>query len=101
VWSYSVAWLALGLVFLGYGLLRGSIEARLASAALVVLSVLKVFLYDVTGLGGFWRAFSVICLGAVLIGIGLVYQKLVFARSSGPHLDLGAPEPDQRGGRAA
>jgi uncharacterized membrane protein len=80
VWSYSVAWLALGLAFLGYGLLRGSIEARLASAALIVLSVLKVFLYDVTGLGGFWRAFSVICLGAVLIGIGLVYQRLVFAR---------------------
>jgi uncharacterized membrane protein len=82
-------------------LLRGSIEARLASAALVVLSVLKVFLYDVTGLGGFWRAFSVICLGAVLIGIGLVYQKLVFAPSSGPQLDRGAPEPEQSGGRAA
>jgi uncharacterized membrane protein len=80
VWSYSVAWLALGLAFLFYGLWRGSTEARLASAALVVLSVLKVFLYDLTGIGGFWRAFSVICLGAVLIGIGLVYQKLVFAR---------------------
>ncbi len=80
VWSYSVAWLALGLAFLGYGLVRASIEARLASAALVVLSVLKVFLYDLTGIGGFWRAFSVICLGAVLIGIGLVYQRLVFAR---------------------
>jgi uncharacterized membrane protein len=80
VWSYSVAWLALGLAFLGYGLIRASTEARLASAALVVLSVLKVFLYDLTGIGGFWRAFSVICLGAVLIGIGLVYQRLVFAR---------------------
>ena len=80
VWTYSVAWLALGLAFLFYGLWRGSTEARLASAALVVLSVLKVFLYDLTGIGGFWRAFSVISLGAVLIGIGLVYQKLVFAR---------------------
>ena len=80
VWSYSVAWLALGLLFLFYGLWRGSTEARLASAVLVVLSVLKVFLYDLTGIGGFWRAFSVICLGAVLIGIGLIYQKLVFAR---------------------
>ncbi|HEX6000357.1 MAG TPA: DUF2339 domain-containing protein [Hyphomicrobiaceae bacterium] len=80
VWSYSVAWLALGLAFLFYGLWRNAIEPRLASAALVVLSVLKVFLYDLTGIGGFWRAFSVICLGAVLIGIGLVYQKLVFAR---------------------
>jgi uncharacterized membrane protein len=80
VWSYSVAWLALGLLLLFYGLWRGSTEARLASAVLVVLSVLKVFLYDLTGIGGFWRAFSVICLGAVLIGIGLIYQKLVFAR---------------------
>ena len=82
VWSYSVAWLALGLAFLLYGLLRGSMEARLASAAMVVLSVLKVLLYDLTGIGGFWRAFSVICLGAVLMSIGLVYQKLVFARPS-------------------
>jgi uncharacterized membrane protein len=84
IWSYSVAWLALGLAFLGYGLLRGSREARLASAALVVLSVIKVFLYDLTGIGGFWRAFSVICLGVVLIGIGLVYQKLIFARPQPP-----------------
>ena len=84
VWSYSVAWLALGVAFLLYGLWRGVIEPRLASAALVVLSVLKVFLYDLTGIGGFWRAFSVICLGFVLIGIGLIYQKLVFARPLAP-----------------
>jgi len=83
VWAYSVSWLALGLVFLGYGVLRGSREARLASAALVVLSVVKVFLYDLTGITGLWRALSVICLGAVLIGIGLVYQKLIFARRAG------------------
>jgi uncharacterized membrane protein len=84
VWSYSVAWLALGLAFLGYGLVRGSREARLASSALVVLSVIKFFLYDLTGIGGFWRAFSVICLGIVLIGIGLIYQKLIFARPQAP-----------------
>jgi uncharacterized membrane protein len=84
VWSYSVAWLVLGLLFLGYGLVRGTIEPRLASAALVLLAVLKVFLYDLTGIGGFWRALSVICLGAVLIGIGLIYQKLVFARPAVP-----------------
>jgi uncharacterized membrane protein len=84
VWSYSAAWLVLGLAFLAYGLWRGSREARLASAALVVLAVVKVFLYDLTGIGGFWRAFSMICLGGVLVGIGLVYQKLVFARPETP-----------------
>ncbi len=84
VWAYSVAWLALGLALLLYGLWRGSSEARTASAAPVVLSVLKVFLYDLTIIGGVWRAFSVIVLGVVLIGIGLVYQKLVFARPHAP-----------------
>ena len=48
-----------------------------------MLSVVKVFLYDLTGIGGLWRALSVICLGAVLIGIGLAYQKLVFASPRG------------------
>jgi uncharacterized membrane protein len=80
IWSYSAAWLVLGLIFLAYGIVRGTREPRLASAALVFLSVFKVFLYDVMGTGGLWRALSVICLGAVLVGIGLVYQKLVFAR---------------------
>jgi len=80
IWSYSVAWLALGLVFLAYGIWRGARRPRLASAALVMLAVIKVFLYDLTGTGGLWRALSVICLGVVLIGIGLIYQKLVFAR---------------------
>jgi uncharacterized membrane protein len=82
IWSYSAAWLLLGLALLGYGIVRGSKEPRLASAALVILSLIKVFLYDLTGTGGLWRALSVICLGAVLIGIGLVYQRLIFARPS-------------------
>src|SRR5581483_4865289 len=84
MWSYSAVWLALGLAFLAYGIVRGTREPRLASAALVFLSVIKVFLYDLTGTGGLWRALSVICLGAVLIGIGLVYQKLIFARPAVP-----------------
>jgi uncharacterized membrane protein len=80
VWAYSAAWLLLGLLFLAYGIWRRAQEARLASAALIVLAVLKVFLYDLSGTTGLWRASSLICLGGVLIGIGLVYQKLIFAR---------------------
>ena len=53
---------------LAYGIVRGTREPRLASAALVMLSTVKVFLYDLMGTGGLWRALSVICLGAVLIG---------------------------------
>lgn len=84
VWTYSAAWLVLGLVFLAYGIWRGSREARMASAALVLLSVAKVFLLDLSGLTGLWRALSFISLGVVLIGIGLAYQKLVFAKPAVP-----------------
>lgn len=83
-WSYSAAWLTLGIAFLGYGLLRGSLEARAASAGLIVLAALKVTLFDLAGIGGLWRALSFLFLGAVLIGIGLVYQRLIFARPTPP-----------------
>lgn len=78
-WAHSFAWLLLGVAFLAYGLFRKSLEARIASAALIVLAAVKITLFDLAGIGGFWRALSFICLGAVLIGIGLVYQKIVFA----------------------
>jgi uncharacterized membrane protein len=81
-YTYSLAWLGFGLVLLAWGIWRGSREARLASALFVILTVLKVFLFDLAGLEGLLRALSFIGLGLVLIGIGLVYQKLVFARPS-------------------
>ncbi len=81
-WAHSFAWLMLGIAFLGYGLYRQALEPRIASAVLIVLAALKVTIFDLAGIGGFWRAFSFICLGAVLIGIGLVYQKIVFAPQS-------------------
>lgn len=84
VWAYSIAWLGLGIVLLGYGIWRGSREARLVSAALVVLSVLKAFLWDLSELENPWRALSFIVLGLVLIGIGLLYQRVVFARPASP-----------------
>lgn len=80
-WAHSFAWLILGIAFLGYGLLRRSLEARIASAALIVLAAVKITIFDLADIGGFWRALSFICLGAVLIGIGLVYQKIVFSTS--------------------
>jgi uncharacterized membrane protein len=79
-YAYSAAWLGLGLALLAYGVLRGSLSARLASAALVLIATVKVFLFDLAGLDGPLRALSFLGLGAVLIGIGLVYQRFVFAR---------------------
>ena len=79
-YAYSAVWLGLGAVLLAWGLVRGSKEARIGSAIFVSASVLKVFLFDLAGLEGALRALSFIGLGVALIAIGLVYQKLVFAR---------------------
>jgi uncharacterized membrane protein len=47
----------------------------------------KIFLFDIAGLTGLGRAFSFIGLGVVLIGIGLVYQRLLFDKSNKPLLE--------------
>jgi uncharacterized membrane protein len=86
-WAHSVGWLVLGIAYLAYGIWRGAGVARLASALLVLLAVIKVFLFDLAGLTGLWRALSFITLGGVLIGIGLAYQKLVFVRPPAPPAD--------------
>ena len=67
----------------------------LVLAALVLLSVAKVFLLDLGGLTGFWRALSFIVLGLVLIGIGLAYQNLVFAKPKMRQLPPAAPPAPQ------
>ncbi|WP_230530685.1 DUF2339 domain-containing protein [Microvirga roseola] len=81
-WGYSVALLVTGIALLGFGLLRGNRFARLASAVYLVLAVLKVFIIDLANLEGVMRALSFIGLGLVLIGIGLVYQRLLAQRPS-------------------
>jgi uncharacterized membrane protein len=89
-YAYSALWLGLGIVLLAYGILFGSKPARLASAALVLLTVVKVFLLDLAGLEGVLRALSFLGLGATLIGIGIVYQKFVFARRPGEAAKMAA-----------
>jgi len=73
-------------VLLIVGIFLRSQPVRLCSAAVVLATVAKVFLIDLGGLTGVWRALSLICLGLVLVGIGRVYQKLLFARPSQPQM---------------
>jgi uncharacterized membrane protein len=83
-YSYSIAWLMFGVVLLGIGILVNSERARLASAAVIALTILKAFLVDMSTLTGVYRALSFICLGLVLVGIGWLYQRILFRRRTGP-----------------
>jgi uncharacterized membrane protein len=76
-YSYSALWLVMGVVLLVVGVRSGSFLIRSASGALIAIAVAKVFLFDMSELEGVLRALSFIGLGAVLIGIGLFYQRLL------------------------
>ena len=58
------------------------LELQQQDLGIVGLATAKVFLLDMSGLEGAWRALSFIGLGLALVGIGLVYQKFVFVRSA-------------------
>ncbi|HWU63120.1 MAG TPA: DUF2339 domain-containing protein [Ensifer sp.] len=91
MYTYSVVWLILGVGLLVAGSRFQAKSLRLASAVLVFASVLKVFLIDMSNLEGIFRAASFIGLGAVLIGIGLFYQKVL--RTIEKPAAENAPEP--------
>ena len=77
-YAYSVVWLAYGVALLLFGIAFRSQPARLASAAITLLTVGKVFVVDMSGLTGVFRALSFIGLGLVLVGTGWLYQRLLF-----------------------
>lgn len=89
LYTYSAAWLVLGIALLLLSVVNGSRTIRLASGALVALAVVKVFLIDMNSLTGIWRALSFIGLGVVLIGIGALYQRLIIG-----HKQTAGSEPN-------
>ena len=81
-YTYSIAWLAFGVLLLAIGIFVNSQRARLASAAVIALTIGKVFLVDLSTLTGVYRALSFMGLGLVLVAIGWFYQKVLFRRAA-------------------
>jgi uncharacterized membrane protein len=89
-YAYSLAWLAFGVVLLVVGLVFASQRARLASAVVIGLTVLKAFLIDMSNLTGVFRALSFMGLGLVLVLIGWLYQRILFRRTVPPPQEAAA-----------
>ena len=77
-YTYSTVWLVFGVALLAGGVWLRSQAVRFASAAVVILTVFKVFLVDMRDLTGIFQGLSFIGLGIVLLGIGRLYQRLLF-----------------------
>jgi uncharacterized membrane protein len=84
LYTYSAAFLVIGVGLLAIGLIRDSRLLRQASSVFIVLTVVKVFLVDMANLEGVMRALSFIGLGLALVGIGFVYQRLLGRRAPPP-----------------
>ncbi len=78
--TMSLAWgvYALLLLALGIGVKRPSL--RYASLAVLLLTIGKVFLYDLSKLEGLHRVLSFLGLALALIIVSLGYQRFVFKR---------------------
>jgi len=73
--SYSAIWLLYGAALMTVGFQRRSSFVRWQALILIAFTICKVFLYDVSQLGGSYRIVSFIALGAVLLGISFIYQR--------------------------
>jgi uncharacterized membrane protein len=79
-YGYSLAWVVFGAVLLVAGVLTRLDTLRYGSLAVLLLAVGKVFLIDTANLDNLYRVFSFFGLGVTLIGLGYLYQRLVFKR---------------------
>ncbi len=80
LYTYSVVWLLLAVLYQVIGLWRHQAAIHAGSLVLLVVTVGKVFLVDASELEGIFRVLSFLGLGVALIGIGFFYNKVVFAR---------------------
>lgn len=88
----SSMWGLVGLTGLIVGLRRGSGPIRIGALSLLLLSVGKVFLYDLSTLTSIYRVISCIVLGLLLLAGAFAYQRM----RPPPAPDLRTLHPSQR-----
>lgn len=73
--TYSALWMAYGAMLMIVGFLRRSAFVRWQALILIAVTVVKVFVYDVSQLERGYRIVSFIVLGILLLAISFVYQR--------------------------
>ncbi|MEO0398014.1 MAG: DUF2339 domain-containing protein [Pseudomonadota bacterium] len=76
-WAYSIATIGFAATALIVGAVRRSAVFRRAGFCALALAIGKVFLVDTAALDGVWRATAFLGLGAALVGVAVLYQRIV------------------------
>jgi len=85
--SLSGVWLVYSVVLMIAGIWRKFSGFRIASIVLFGITILKIFIYDLSFLETLYRIFAFVGLGLILLGVSYMYQRfkhLVFADSTNP-----------------
>jgi hypothetical protein len=79
--ALSAGWAFYSMVLLIAGVALDVKAVRYLSLAFLLLTVAKVFLYDLSELGGIFRVFSFLGLAIALILVSVFYQRFVFRKT--------------------
>jgi uncharacterized membrane protein len=83
--TYTIGWALFAVALLIAGIIFKSQPARIASLALLVITILKCFLHDLARLGGLYLVVSLFGLAICLALVALALQKFILSvRKEGP-----------------
>ncbi len=102
--TLSLSWAIYALVLLGVGVARKSSGLRWTSLVVLIVTIAKVFLYDLGELSDLYRVFSLLGLSVSLILVSLLYQRFVFRNpdrgdQAEPEPPSSAPDSEQEASR--
>ncbi|OPB91590.1 DUF2339 domain-containing protein [Elizabethkingia occulta] len=86
--GYPILWGALSFVFLIIGIKKQNKQLRIIALALLGITIIKLFLYDIKNVSETGKIIAFILLGVLILIISFVYQKikkLVIDESSKPN----------------
>jgi uncharacterized membrane protein len=87
--TFSALWMVYGAALMAIGFRRRSAFVRWQALFLIAITIVKVFVYDVSELDRGYRIVSFIVLGIILLGISFGYQRdwLQLAKAKHPGAD--------------
>src|SRR4029453_9979106 len=78
--TYTIGWLAFGMLLLAAGIYVRTRVARVTAVLLIAITTFKCFLYDLSSLEGLYRVASFVGLAFSLALVSLALQKFVLAK---------------------
>lgn len=78
--TYTIGWLAFGLLLLAAGIYSKSRSARITAVTLIAVTTLKCFLFDLKSLEGLYRVASLMGLALSLVLVSMALKKYALSK---------------------